>query len=372
MWDSRRWLLVGLSSLSAACAFDTSAGTNVTVDDTETEGASESGTQTQGTDPSGPSSAGSHGGSGDDTGGETGGSTGDDTTPDPTADGMERADLVFVEEAPIDLGVHPLSGPDVLTLQLVNEGDAAASILGGEDPPAPLIWAGDAFPGTDGTCQGLIPPGATCTVTLAVAAGQPGLTTGAVEVRFDDAIGVGTASAAAQLVATGSGPNLIENADAEADPPGVILTGWDAEDSSFRTSDEHNHGTGSLSFFAGGSDNPEITQELVLSPWADSIDTLAMQFHFQGWSRSRDDTLSDDPHGITLLMLDGGGQVLANHNRDDMDHDGWESTVFNVPLPVGTRRVRVRLTCERNDWIIGNSNCSAWFDDFSGALHYTP
>jgi len=304
-------------------------------------------------------------------GGEGGASTGtitDDTEGDvdPTSADTPRARLVFVDEAPIDLGVHALWGQDLLVLELTNQGDAAGSILGGGDPPPPLIWAGDVFPGTDGSCQGLIPPGATCTVALAVAPGSPGLVRGSVEVRFADMIGSGSARTQIELTATGEGPNLIENPDAESDPPGAILTGWAAGGSSFHTSTEHNHGAGSLSFAAGDASSPELGQDVVLDERASSIDALPMRFVFSGWSRSRDDGLNDDPHDIRLIFLDDSNEELGTQARTDMDHDGWEETTFDAEIPAGTRRVRVVLRCDRN---LG-SNCSAWFDDFFGAIAY--
>ncbi len=371
MGRPKRWLACSLVLLPVACVFDSGAEKkNASIADTETD--TEAGVEASG-DPSGPqpTSGGQSGSAGATTGGGDSEDTGEsEGSGDPTNATMPRADLVFVQPGPIDLGMHPLAGQDVMTLELINDGDAAGSILGGEDPPAPLLWAGGAFPGTNGTCQGLIPPGGTCTVTLAVGLGQPGIATGAVEVRFDDAFGASTAYTGVRVVSTGEGPNLIENADAEADPPGAILTGWDAGGSSFHTTDQHNHGTGSLSFFAGGNDNPELTQELMLSGFAESIDDLGLQFRFSGWSRARDEFWDDDPHGITLLFLDGTGNVLDSRDRGGIDDDGWEQTAWDVDMPAGTRRVRIRLSCNRNDNLIGNDNCSAWFDDFVGRLAY--
>lgn len=373
--DSRRWLIVGV--LPVACVFAASeADSAAEVADTETEGEGSSSAGTGGPTP-GATSVDSQSGTGG--GGSTSdtpdpdsstGPAADTTDDDPTDPVLPRADLTFVAPSPLELGPHPLAGQDVMTLELTNEGDAAANILGGEDPPEPLIWAGAAFPGTNGTCQGLIPPGGSCVVTLAVGPGQPGIATGPVEVRFDDMVGVGTASTQVELVATGEGPNLILNADAESDPPGAILTGWDAEGSTFRTSGEHNHGSGSLSFYAGGSEEPQMTQEIVLSTWADSIDQLEMQFRFRGWTRANDDFWNDDPHDIQLLFVNGSGEVLDSRSRSNMTHDGWEQTSFDAVLPVGTRRVRIRLSCDRNDNLLGNDNCSAWFDDFFGGLAY--
>jgi len=290
----------------------------------------------------------------------------------PSEGNPPRADLVFVQEGPVDLGVHALAGPTVLTLQLTNQGDAAASVLSADEPPSPLQWAGDAFPGTDATCQGSIPPAATCTVTLVVGAGQPGYASGALAVHFDDDVGKGTASVLLDFTATGEGPNLIENPDAESDPEGAILSGWDAVDSSFHTTTQHNHGAGSLSFFGGGSENPEITQDLVLTPWSTSIDDLSLRFRLSGWSRANNDFWEDDPHEISFTFLDDTGTALGGDSRDGMTHDGWESTNFNALIPVATRRIRIRLSCDRNDALIGNDNCSAWFDDFTGALVYEP
>lgn len=371
--DPRRWLLVGV--LPVACVFASSeADTAVEVAETETDGTGGASADTTGEAP-GSTTASSQSGTGGsstdapDPDSSTGPSS-ETTEADPTDPVLPRADLVFIGPAPLDLGQHPLAGQDVMTLELTNEGDAAANVLGGEDPPAPLIWAGGAFPGTDGTCQGLIPPGGECVVTLAVGPGYPGLATGAVEVRFDDMVGVGSALTQVELVSTGDGPNMIINPDAEADPAGAIMTGWDAEGSSFHTTGEHNHGVGSLSFFAGGSSSPQITQEIVMTTWADSIDQLEFEFRFRGWSRSRDDFWNDDPHDIDLLFLNGAGEVLDSRSRDDMTHDGWEQTAFDAVLPVGTRRVRIRLSCDRNGSLPGNENCSAWFDDLSGWFSY--
>ena len=242
--------------------------------------------------------------------------------------------------------------------------------MGGEAPPSPLVWAGDVFPGTDATCQGIISPGSTCTVTLALGLGQPGLTSGTVAVRFDDAVGEGIASLAVGLTATGTGPNLIVNPDAESDPEGAILTGWDAEDSTFRTTAGENHGEGTQSFVAGGSENPSVTQDLVLVPWSESIDTLGLHFAFTGWTRSSNDFWRDDPHEISITFLDGSGTPLDGRSRSDMTHENWESTAFDVLIPAQTRRIRIALSCDRNDLLINNNNCSAWFDDFVGALVY--
>ena len=372
--DPRRWLLVGV--LPVACVFDSAgAGASGDVADTDTDGSESSSSATTDATP-GTTTASSQSG----TGGPTTeapdpdsstGPSGETTGGDPSDPVLPRADLVFIAPAPLDLGLHPLAGQDVMTLELANEGDAAANILGGEDPPAPLIWAGGAFPGTDGTCQGLIPPGGECVVTLAVGPGYPGIATGPVEVRFDDMVGVGSALTQVEVTSTGEGPNMIVNPDAEADGPGEIMTGWDPSGSTFRADGEHNHESGgSLSFFAGGSEQPAMTQEVMLTDWAESIDTLEMEFRFRGWSRSRDDTIDDDPHDIDLLFLDGSGTVLGTRSRDNMTHDGWEQTSFDAVMPVGTRRVRIRLSCDRNDFILFNDNCSAWFDDMAGRLAY--
>lgn len=373
MGDPRHWLLVGV--LPLGCVFATAeANSTAEVAESETETDGEGTAGDADGEMSGASTASSQsGGQGSATSGPGSDASSGSSAPstdDPTDAVQPRADLTFVEPGPVDLGQHPLAGQDVMTLQLVNEGDAAANILGGEDPPAPLIWAGGAFPGTDGDCQGLIPPGGECVVTLAVGAGVPGLATGTVEVRFDDMVGAGTAFAAVELVATGQGPNMILNADAESDPAGPILTGWDVEGSTFHTTGEHNHGAGSLAFFAGGSSSPHMTQELVLTTWAESIDTLEMSFRFRGWTRARDDFWEDDPHDIGLLFLDGTGEVLDSRSRSNMTHDGWEETAFDAILPVGTRRVRIRLSCDRNSNLPGNDNCSAWFDDLFGGLVY--
>ena len=69
-----------------------------------------------------------------------------------------------------------------------------------------------------------------------------------------------------------------------------------------------------------------------------------------------------------VLFLDASGQVLDSRDRGGMTHDGWEQTTFDAPLPVGARRVRIRLTCDRNDNLPSNDNCSAYFDDFFGGL----
>lgn len=379
MGGVRRGGLVGLWLLSA-CTFDTESGNGPNqLEDTDgTTSSSTTAGSTPATNASGGGTGGTSnaGGSETSTGAPQDGSSGpgeeSTTSGDPSEGNPPRADLVFVQEGPIDFGIHPLSGPTVLTLQLTNKGEASASIQGGDDPPSPLQWAGGVFPGTDATCDGPLAPGATCTVALVVGPGQPGFASGALAVLFDDAIGSGTASVPVDVIATGQGPNLIENPDAESDPEGTIVTGWDAEDSSFRTTTAHNHGTGSLSFFGGGSENPEITQDVVLSSWSTSIDDLGLRFVLTGWTRASSDFWNDDPHGISLTFLDGTGADLDGHSRSGMTHDGWESTNFDVPIPVGTARVRIRLSCDRNDALIGNSNCSAWFDDFSGALVYTP
>ncbi len=317
-------------------------------------------------------SAGSQGGTGHGSTGGTSSEAGDETptTTDSSEGNPPRADLLFVQEGPIDLGTLPLTGPTVLTLQLTNQGEAPATIVGADDPPSPLNWAGYAYPGTDATCEGVIPPAGTCTVTLVVGPGQPGFAAGSLGVHFTDAVGSGNASAPVELIATGQGLNLIENPDAESDPVGAILTGWDAEDSSFHTTTQHNHGVGSHSFFGGGSENPEITQDLVLNPWSSSIDKLGLRFVFSGWTRADDDFWNDDPHGISFTFLDDTGTALDGASRGGMTHDGWESTAFDVAIPATTRRIRLRLSCDRNDALPGNDNCSAWFDDFFGALVY--
>lgn len=374
---ARRGGLIGLWLLSA-CTFDTGSGNGPNQLE-DTDGTTSSSTTTSDAPATNASGGGTGGtsdasqtgtGSGDTEEGSSGAADESTTSIDPSQGNPPRADLVFVQEGPVDFGVHPLSGPTVLTLQLTNQGEAPAAVQGGDDPPSPLQWAGGVFPGTDATCDGSLAPGATCTVALEVGPGQPGFASGALAVLFNDDVGSGTASVPVDLIATGQGPNLIENADAESDPEGTILTGWDAEDSSFRTTTAHNHGAGSLSFYGGGSENPEITQDVVLSSWSTSIDDLGLRFVMTGWTRANDDFWNDDPHGISITFLDGTGAGLDDHSRSGMTHDGWEPTNFDVAIPAGTRRVRIRLSCDRNDALIGNSNCSAWFDDFSGTLVY--
>ena len=369
-----RWALVmSVGAISAACSFGSAgAGQGPEVGETD-EGGSD--TTAAMTTSGSPSTGGGGSGSGatldpDSSGGET---TDDPSTADPTQAGTPRADLVFVEGDALPLGQHPLGSSDIITVELTNVGEAAASILGGEDPPTPLLWAGGEFPGTDATCANLLPPGGVCTVTLAVGPGQPGFTTGPLEVRFADDIGAGMALGYVNLTTTGRGENLLVNPDAELDPGGTSPTGWDTAGSTFRSSGEHNHEEGgSYSFYAGGSSSPELSQDAQLSAWSTSIDTLGMDLYFEGWSRAESDFWNDDFHAMTVYFLDGDGQQLAARDRDDMTHDGWESTVFVEAIPLGTRRVRVRLTCDRNDALPGNDNCSAWFDDFYLALEYTP
>lgn len=370
--------ILGLCVLSA-CSFESGVATTSTMlDDSETSTSGGSGAASDDPSTGGVSGdmSGSHSGTESSSSGQAGSESeaADETTTsiDPSEGNPPRADLAFVQMAPVDLGVLALEGPTVLTLQLTNQGEADASILSGEEPPSPLVWAGGVFPGTDATCQGLISPGSTCTVTLTLGPGQPGLASGSVALHFGDDVGEGTASIPVDLTATGTGQNLIVNPDAESDPEGAILTGWDAEDSTFHTTTSENHGTGSLSFFGGGSENPAITQDLVLVPWSESIDSLGLRFAFTGWTRANSDFSDDDPHGISITFLDGTGAPLDSRSRGGMTHDGWESTNFDAPIPAQTRRVRIALTCDRNDWLIGNSNCSAWFDDFAGSLVYAP
>lgn len=370
--------ILGLCVLSA-CSFESGlSATSAMLEDSDTSTSAASSAASDDATTAGVTSdmSGSHSGTESSNSGEVGSESDgvDETTTsiDPSEGNPPRADLVFVQMGPVELGVHALEGPTVLTLQLTNQGEADASVLAGEVPPSPLAWAGDVFPGTDATCQGLISPGSTCTVTLVLGPGQPGLASGSVALRFGDDVGEGTASIPVELTATGTGQNLIVNPDAESDPEGAILTGWDAEDSTFHTTTGENHGTGSLSFFGGGSENPSITQDLVVAPWSESIDGLGLRFAFTGWTRANNDVTNDDPHGISITFLDGTGAPLDGRSRTGMTHDDWESTNFDAPIPAQTRRIRIALTCDRNDWLIGNSNCSAWFDDFAGSLVYTP
>lgn len=302
------------------------------------------------------------------TGADSTGHTGDDSSSgDPTVEstqGTAQAILAFTDGAALDLGERALDGPDVIVLSLENTGDAAAEILGGMAPPAPLQWAAGAFPGPGGNCDGLLPPGAACLVELAVGPGTPGLASGALAVEYDDGVQVRSASTMVSLVATGASANLVENPDAEADGVGTAITGWVQTSGDFRVDDEHSHGGGSVSFYAGSASNSALTQDIDLSPHAESVDALAMTFEFQGWSRSSG--WIDDPHDITLQFYDAGSTELARHDRTNMDHTGWESTSFTVTIPAQTRRARITLTCDRN-W---GSNCSAWFDDFTGRLRY--
>ncbi len=360
-----RWL-AGLLALAGGCAFESDGSGGGITELEETQGSSGAGTAaaTGGESPTSGSTLATDG---------QGGTTTDLTTSTMTSGGESssgdpsepRAALVFVDPAPIDLGTRPLAGPEAVTLELTNVGDAAAQILGAEDPPAPLIWAGGTFPGLEGTCQGPIPPNATCTVQLAVDAGDPGLAAGALEVRFDDLAGTGSAKADITMIASGRGPNLIINPDAETGD----LTGWAAEGSSFEAHGEHNHEPGgSRSFYAGNTAQTEMSQEIGLDAWADSIDALPMSFHFVGWTRAYSSTLNDDPHDIHVTFLDASQTVLGAEARTDMNHSSWQSTAFDSTVPAGTRRVRIRLSCDRE---LG-TNCSAWFDDFSGALGYEP
>ncbi len=345
------------------CTFGAGGGSGA-ADLQETEGS---------TAGSGSSAAGS-GATGNPTTAATDSQGGDTTASAQTTEGADsssgspalaRADLVFVDAEPIDLGTQALAGPEAITLEVTNQGDAAGQILGAQDPPDPLLWSGGTFPGIEGTCGGPLPPGATCTVQLAVGSGHPGLVTGRLEVRYDDFEGNGSAQADITMRASGRGPNLIVNPDAETSN----LTGWTVGSGAFETSSEHNHESGgSRSFYGGDAAQSEMSQELQLEDWAESIDTLPMVFHFEGWTRASSDIIDDDPHDIYLVFLDGADAVLDSRQNTNMTHDGWERTAWDVALPVGTRRVRIRLECDRD---FGN-NCSAWFDDFAGVLAYEP
>ncbi len=366
---ARNTTIIVLSvAVGLGCAFDT-GGTEI--DDAELDADAGSTGSVAGTEgPSTAGSAGMSGGSDPDPGSTSGpggtgdGSSTDDDQPPPTTQGTAQAVLAFVEGGAIDLGERALDGPDVIVLSLENTGDAAADIVGGGTPPEPLLWATGEFPGPGGNCGGLLPPGGACLVELAVGPGMPGVASGSLAVEYDDGVQLRDASTMVSLVATGVGPNLIANPDAEADPVGNSISGWEQTSGDFEVDDEHSHGGGSVSFFAGSSSNSALTQDIDLSGYDESVDGLPMTFEFQGWSRSNG--WFNDPHDIELQFYDAGSTELARHDRANMDHTSWESTNFTVPIPTGTRRARITLSCDRN-W---GSNCSAWFDDFNGVLRY--
>ena len=118
--------VVGLCLLSA-CVFETgSTGGASMLEDTD---ASTSATPSDATGATGGASSDMSGGS--QSGGSQSGTEGstsaaassdDETTTaiDPSEGNPPRADLVFVDVGPVDLGVHALSGPSILTLQLTN------------------------------------------------------------------------------------------------------------------------------------------------------------------------------------------------------------------------------------------------------------
>ncbi len=285
--------------------------------------------------------------------------------PDPTP-GQGQAQLEFVDGPSLSLGEQELDAAASIVLTIENNGDAAADIQEGSVPDPPLVWAAGEFPGVDGTCGGLLPPGGTCEVTIAVGPGEPGLFVSAMGVVYDDGVGEALATINVSLTTVGRGANLLVNPGAEDDPPGGAISGWTKGTGDFRIDDDCSHDGGSVCFFAGESGRSVLLQDIDVSNRVASIDELGLGIEFEAWTRSR--SWNNDAHRVRLVFFDEVDTELGASDRGDMDHTGWEATRFSPPVPAGTRRIRVHLECER----FWGSACSAWFDDFSAHLVYPP
>lgn len=347
----------------AGCAFETTGNSDQsqTVDDAPTSSSGANSTTTQ--DPI-ETGGGSNGALDSSTSGET-------STTSSNADGNASTNattgvavLEFDGNDPLDLGTLPLEGSDATLLTLRNTGNAAADVLGGEIA-SPLSWAGGTeFPGAGGDCQGLLPPGATCTIAIALAGGQPGFSARRVDVDYDDGEQDQQARLQMEFLAEGIGPNLLINPDGELDGPGPTITGWSQVDGDFRMDGGCSHGNGNVCFYAGAASSSALVQDIDVSAWAEQFEAAPLGLSFEGWSFSN--YTFDDPHDISVRCYDAMDNIVASRERTEMDHRDWEATRFDILLPPQTRRIRVSVVCDR-DW--GN-NCSAWFDDFRANFVY--
>lgn len=122
--------------------------------------------------------------------------------------------LTITEMDPYDFGTVATGASKTLTLTVTNVGEFAASSITGTGLAAPFSFAGNYYPGKNGTCYSSLSPGAKCTIVLQYSPTGSGTASDSVEMIYNNGAGVqvsqrlftGVGAAPAFLVVS-DGPN---------------------------------------------------------------------------------------------------------------------------------------------------------------------
>jgi len=104
-----------------------------------------------------------------------------------------------------------------------NMGASSATGIGGGTLPAPFSYLGGSFPGAGGTCTGMLPAGAACTVVVAFMPTGASSSTATLSVGYDD--GTGPASTIRPLSGSGTSAPVVVVQDFDA--TNLTPAAWD-------------------------------------------------------------------------------------------------------------------------------------------------
>ena len=338
-----------------ACGFDTS-GTGVSVGlgsgepADETSSAAEGEAELDGASDTGPEIT-----TGD---GDTGEAAGDASEDDGSV--THAAILEISGDPVVQFGIVPIGSSMSVLLDVTNTGPGRATTISATPLAGPFSFVGGAYPGTGGTCEDGLDPGASCTVAVSFGAAAPAFTTGELRLDYDSDAGAGVATRV--LRGGGESPNLVVNPGAESGS----LAPWGGLGEWSTVCFEVAPHSGSRCFFAGGDVYAEtqsvLFQDIVLDPsWAAAIDAGEVVLAFQAQARSRSLVLGDEWR-VVVDFRDSRADLERMVDSNWQETYSWTPTSAEVVPPSGTRIVRVRLACLRPGIAL---YCDAYFDTLS-------
>src|SRR5205814_9405279 len=109
--------------------------------------------------------------------------------------------LLALSDGPtFDFGTHANGSSTTHTFTVINVGGLAGTGIAPVALGAPFGFAGGAYPGSGGSCSSLLPPGTSCTVTIAFAPTSSSAVSGELQLGYDD----GAAAEVARVGVTGT------------------------------------------------------------------------------------------------------------------------------------------------------------------------
>lgn len=359
-WVVGPWLL--------ACSLNTTGAGSGSGNNSVGEESGDSGTSIGGTTGGGPggTTAGEGGGT-TDGGPMTGpattsldGSTGPDTdsatTDEPTTTGSTGSALLEISDGPsFDYGNVPVGMADVHVFTVTNVGDGLATGIAAQPIAGAFDYEGGTYPGTSGTCDDTLAPGADCTLAVTFFPTELGLHDSSVELTYGDA-----SSVARPVTGGGQGTtgNLLLNPGGEAggNPP----ANWnDIGPGSWVTANWITPHAGStfLSADTGPNNDPyRLSQEVDVTQWSDTIDAGLMRFTFSGWAATWDN--GNDEYRIRVRYRDAGDNVISGSSTGWGTGWMWAELTNDELAPANTRTVEVELSCRK----FSGDYCDAYFD----------